>query len=138
MGTLEENLRKGDFALNAAITNNLMTVLRKQPSWHDLSADKQHGLFNICRKLARVMCGDPEDRAAWQAIQEYARLVEDRCVTEADKAQLGIPGFFNTYPVTVPICVHGVAAPVLCNACAQALCDSSIAGQDLGAGDSSR
>ena len=44
-----------------------------------LSAVQRESLDMIATKIARLVCGDPNDRDSWLDIQGYAKLAEDRC-----------------------------------------------------------
>lgn len=82
--------QNGDYTEHSGVTDALLQVLESSRNWQNLDPSKRHSLRMICDKMARITCGDPETVDFWHDIQGYAKLAEDRCVTEADRAQLDL------------------------------------------------
>lgn len=48
----------------------------------NMSAAQRESLDAIATKIARLCCGDPNDRDSWHDVQGYAKLAEDRLPVE--------------------------------------------------------
>lgn len=67
----------GDFNEFASVCQRLKDVLHGHSMWpHSLTATQREALDMIVRKIARVMCGNPNERDHWHDIAGYATLVE--------------------------------------------------------------
>lgn len=66
----------GKFAGVAEITENLMAVARKAPSYEKMTPTAKVALFMILHKTARVLNGNPEYVDNWHDIAGYATLQE--------------------------------------------------------------
>ena len=61
----------GSFMCNAYMAQEFKNVLRQRR----VDAIKQEALEMILHKIARIMCGDPDNIDSWQDIIGYATLV---------------------------------------------------------------
>jgi hypothetical protein len=108
MTNIEETLaergsRYGGFTKHASIAQQLQTVMREQPGWHNLAMDQRQALTVISDKIARMLNGDPDYRDNWHDIIGYAKLVEDRLAKDEERTAMG-PGLFMPpapQPVTI-------------------------------------
>lgn len=73
----ERGERYGPFSEDAAVAMALKRVVRNSPSYGRMAAHHQHALDEICLKISRICCGDPNHTDSWHDIQGYAKLVED-------------------------------------------------------------
>lgn len=67
----------GKFEDNAAITEQILAILRDSPNYHKLPPLVKVGTFHIVHKLARAMSGDWVHTDHWHDIEGYAKLIED-------------------------------------------------------------
>lgn len=68
----------GDFSENAIIHQDLLSILVRSTSYHELDAVKVTALQYICGKISRIVSGDPEYKDHWDDIAGYALLVSER------------------------------------------------------------
>ena len=76
--TLEQRAKThGDFRQVAAVAQNLKDILAHGLSAKELnlSAVQAEAIEVICSKLARIVCGNPDEPDHWLDIQGYAELV---------------------------------------------------------------
>lgn len=78
----ERGSRYGDFSDNAKISEQLMEFIRLQSGYEKLRDVHKAALNVITQKIARIVNGDPEYKDNWHDIAGYAKLAEDRCLTE--------------------------------------------------------
>lgn len=64
----------GEFKIVATFSQDLKCVLRASENYDYLSYTQKEALDNICQKIARILCGDPDNQDHWLDIQGYARL----------------------------------------------------------------
>lgn len=66
----------GDFLTNSQISQGLKTIYKNSPN-HDnnMSAYQQEALDMIVHKIARIVCGNPNEPDHWHDIAGYATLV---------------------------------------------------------------
>jgi hypothetical protein len=69
----EREKTHGDFAKVANASNQIRGVLIQGADKH--SAVQAEALTMIATKLARIVCGDPDERDHWEDIAGYAQLV---------------------------------------------------------------
>lgn len=75
--TLNERANShGDFKTQAALTQDLKTILRKTKNWETLPAFTKQSLEMICDKISRALEGNPKHQDHWHDIQGYAALAE--------------------------------------------------------------
>jgi hypothetical protein len=89
--TLKERGRThGDFTETAHVAQELKSLLYAAQSTHNgaRTPAMSEALDMICTKLARIVCGDPNEPDHWRDIAGYARLVELVCAG-ADGRLLG-------------------------------------------------
>jgi len=76
MSILKERQKThGEYAQLASIAQRLKTVLRTGISSNKLDRVQQESLDLICTKLARIVCGNPDEPDHWVDISGYADLV---------------------------------------------------------------
>lgn len=88
----ERGTRYGTFMDNATIAQYLKGVMVEANGWNRMQADQREALEVICRKISRIVTGDPNYFDNWHDIQGYAKLVEDRLKADAAKAEAKLNG----------------------------------------------
>ena len=78
----ERGKTHGDFGDNAEISEGIMALLARGPSYEHLTSVQVHALRMIALKMARVCSGDPDEKDVWVDIAGYATLVADRIQPE--------------------------------------------------------
>lgn len=78
----ERGERYGSFEHHAQIAQDLQDVMRNADGWNKLAADQKQALQVIADKIARMLNGDPNYRDNWHDIVGYAKLVDDRLLSE--------------------------------------------------------
>ena len=73
----------GDFQQVAKVAESLMNSIEFQR----LSASQSFAVRMIVGKLARIVCGNPDEPDHWHDIAGYARLVEDGLINSGDKKE---------------------------------------------------
>lgn len=61
----------GDYRETADMAQRLKELLRSSK----FSASQMESLDNICTKLARLRCGDPNDLDSWRDVVGYSNLI---------------------------------------------------------------
>lgn len=74
----ERGNRYGDFADNARVHQELLSIINHSPGSAKLECIHLSALDVICQKIARIVNGDPNYKDNWHDIQGYAKLVEER------------------------------------------------------------
>lgn len=64
----------GDFEENAITAQQFKQTLRCNPSWIDMTSVQREALEVICAKIARIVCGNPNELDHWRDIIGYATL----------------------------------------------------------------
>lgn len=80
--TLNDRGREyGHYPLMARVAQNLKTIMHQSANWHSasLGVDKQEALDMIATKIARILCGNPNNVDSWHDIGGYARKAEEGC-----------------------------------------------------------
>lgn len=73
MSILDEREKThGDYMQLAALAQDLKTRIRSES--RNLSAQQQESLEMICVKIARIVCGNPNEMDHWRDIAGYAEL----------------------------------------------------------------
>lgn len=83
----ERAARYGEYYQVARLAQALKYELRAGPSWRQLGDAQRESLEMICKKLARIVNGDPTYADSWHDIAGYALLV----VTELERAAGNAP-----------------------------------------------
>ncbi len=65
----------GDYGIMATMAQRIKEAMGARAN---MSAVQRESLDMIATKIARLCCGDPDDRDSWHDIQGYAKLAEDR------------------------------------------------------------
>lgn len=68
----EREQTHGDYGRTARLSQNLKTLLRAEP--HRLSYQQMEAVEMICVKLARIVCGNPDEPDHWLDCSGYALL----------------------------------------------------------------
>lgn len=71
----------GHYPLMARLAQALKTTMRQSANWHgpSLGAAKQESLDMIATKIARILCGNPNNPDSWRDIEGYARKAGETC-----------------------------------------------------------
>jgi hypothetical protein len=76
MSILKERQKThGEYADLAAVAQSLKESLRAAPNSHSLSSIQRESVELIATKLARIVCGNPDELDHWVDISGYADLV---------------------------------------------------------------
>ena len=75
----ERQKTHGDFRQVAKVAETLMNNIEFQR----LSASQSFAVRMIIGKLARIVCGNPNEPDHWHDIAGYAKLVEDELTSKA-------------------------------------------------------
>lgn len=68
----------GDFSATAEHAQRIKAELRTLPNWRGLTARQREALEMIAVKLARIGCGDVNERDHWDDIAGYALLAREK------------------------------------------------------------
>lgn len=87
MSQIEQTLserggRYGTFMDNAAVSQALKGVMRAAPKWDALAPDQKEALDMFASKISRALTGDTSYRDNWHDLVGFAKLVDDRMLTE--------------------------------------------------------
>jgi len=66
----------GDFTEVARIAQQIKTVMRESPNWHELPNHMRESLEMDATKTARILCGNAYEPDHWHDKAGYATLVE--------------------------------------------------------------
>lgn len=69
----------GNYGHMAEIAQNLKEVMSQGLSYKNMDPAKKESLDMIATKIARIVCGNPDNPDSWHDIGGYAKLAEDRC-----------------------------------------------------------
>jgi hypothetical protein len=64
----------GQFHETSTMSQNLKDVMRTGKTWPDMKDPQIEALEFIATHLARILTGDRDHRAHWEAVSEYAIL----------------------------------------------------------------
>lgn len=64
----------GPFRETAHAAQDLKNILHRQTNWGVLPWEQREALDNICSKLARIACGNPQCLDHWDDVAGYAHL----------------------------------------------------------------
>ena len=78
----ERGKTHGDFGANAEISEALMAVLARGPSYDLLTPTQVHALRMATHKMGRIVSGNPNEPDHWRDIAGYAELAADRIQPE--------------------------------------------------------
>lgn len=78
----ERGSRYGDFTDHARICQGLKKIMVDELGWNRLSDVQKQALEVIADKIARILNGDPMYADNWHDIQGYAKLAEDRLMSD--------------------------------------------------------
>lgn len=81
----ERQSTHGKFSENASVSQLLKHVLRKQKNWESLTNAQREALEVIAAKIARILCGDPNEPDHWHDIAGYSTLAYKELI-ECDDA----------------------------------------------------
>lgn len=75
----------GEYSEMARIAQRLKETMRSGPSWVNMSPVQRESLEMHATKLARIVCGNPNNPDSWRDIAGYAKLAEDRLPQEQSR-----------------------------------------------------
>ena len=64
----------GPFHETAVMSQNIKDIIRTGKNWKDMKDPQIEALEFIATHLARILTGDKDHRAHWEAVAEYATL----------------------------------------------------------------
>lgn len=76
----ERSAEYGDYVLMAQVAQDLKAVMHRSVNWGRgtaLGATKQESLDLIATKIARILCGNPNNVDSWLDIEGYARKARE-------------------------------------------------------------
>jgi len=81
--SVEETLKErrsthGDYKETALYSQCFKDLARSASSWSNMSAAQKESVDMILHKVARVICGNPDEPDHWVDIQGYAKLAEGK------------------------------------------------------------
>ena len=84
--TIEETLdarekTHGDFEKVSMVAQEIKGIVSENAT-HTVSVEKREAIDMIATKIARIVCGNPNDPDHWLDIEGYARLVRERIGNE--------------------------------------------------------
>jgi len=84
--TIEETLdarekTHGDFEKVSMVAQEIKGIVSENAT-HTVSVEKREAIDMIATKIARIVCGNPNDPDHWLDIEGYARLVRERIENE--------------------------------------------------------
>lgn len=65
----------GEFSVNAKCSQQFKRMMRRKDGWEDLTLSQREALEVIAAKIARILCGDPNEPDHWHDIAGYSTLV---------------------------------------------------------------
>jgi hypothetical protein len=68
----------GDFYYTARTAQDLKRALKDSPGWESLSQVRREALQMVCSKLARIVCGNPNELDHYVDIQGYIELAKPK------------------------------------------------------------
>jgi hypothetical protein len=80
----ERGNRYGSFVGHAQITQQIKMSMMLGDKWVTLAHDQAEALDMIAHKIGRILNGDPDYIDSWHDIIGYARLVEQRLISEQE------------------------------------------------------
>ena len=75
----------GKFSENACTSQYLKRAVREHSSWMNLTWAQQEALEVIMAKIARILCGNPNEPDHWLDVSGYATLVYKELTDAASK-----------------------------------------------------
>lgn len=83
----ERGKRYGTFTGHSANSQDIKRIMRKTSGWSAMQDDQREALDMIAHKIGRILNGDPNYADSWHDLEGYARLVEQRLITQLPEAQ---------------------------------------------------
>ncbi len=74
----ERQTTHGDYTINAEVSQYIMGICQKAPSWINLTPVQRETIHMIAHKIARIVGGNPNVEDHWRDIAGYAVLAADR------------------------------------------------------------
>ena len=78
----ERGKTHGDFGDNAEISEGIMALLARGPSYEHLTSVQVHALRMIALKMSRIVCGNPNEPDHWRDAAGFATLALERIQPE--------------------------------------------------------
>lgn len=82
----ERSARHGGFSNVARTAQSVKAALSRGASWNTLSPEQAEAIDMIAHKLARIVCGDPNNHENWFDAAGYSMLVADQLSIQAEAA----------------------------------------------------
>lgn len=70
--------RYGDYSFMSIVAQRIKGAMQEAPGWPSLRPCQRESLDLIATKIARIVCGNPEQADSWLDIEGYARLSRER------------------------------------------------------------
>ena len=64
----------GSYIEQSLVAQRLRGILYSGSKCKEMNSQQQEALFQICTKLSRIVCGDPDFLDHWEDLIGYARL----------------------------------------------------------------
>lgn len=77
----ERQQTHGDFKQVAIVSQSLKETIKQHTTYH-LSIQQKEALDNICQKIARILCGNPNHLDSWIDIIGYSQLIVNQLNTK--------------------------------------------------------
>ena len=78
----ERGKTHGDFGDNAEISEGIMALLARGPSYEHLTSVQVHALRMIALKMSRICSGNPNEKDVWADCAGFATLALERIQPE--------------------------------------------------------
>ncbi len=80
----EREKTHGDYERQARLSQDLKTRIRQEA--HTLTHQQLESIEMICVKMARIVCGNPNEADHWLDVQGYAELVHKNLQADSGKS----------------------------------------------------
>lgn len=67
----------GEYKETALISQTFKDAARSGSSWSNMTAAQKESVDMVLHKVARIVCGNPNEPDHWVDIQGYAKLAEE-------------------------------------------------------------
>jgi hypothetical protein len=74
----------GDYERQARLSQDLKTRIRQEA--HTLTHQQLESIEMICVKIARIVCGNPNEADHWLDVQGYAELIHKNLQADSGKS----------------------------------------------------
>ncbi len=80
----EREKTHGDYERQARLSQDLKTRIRQEA--HTLTHQQLESIEMICVKIARIVCGNPNEADHWLDVQGYAELIHKNLQADSGKS----------------------------------------------------